>query len=112
MSGERSVVGTTISGDGRAVPGTVVSSRDGAGTMVSGAQMTVPGEWVVPLSAESHHLEREFLDAHQKLVIVRRLANVRECGWRSSLGDVVCTVGSSVQLNLWMASKSGLYFSG
>jgi hypothetical protein len=35
----------------------------------------VPGEGAVPLSAESHHLASEFLNAPQKLVIVSRLAN-------------------------------------
>jgi hypothetical protein len=66
----------------------------------------------VSLSAESCHLAREFLDAPQKQVVVRRLANARERGRGNSLDDAVCTVCRGVQLDLWMASKSGLYFRG
>jgi hypothetical protein len=79
MSGERSVVGAAISGDGRAVAGTVVR-MPGTRAMASGAEPTVPGEGALPLRAEGRHLEREFLDVHQKLVIIRRLANARERG--------------------------------
>jgi hypothetical protein len=82
----------------------------GTGWTVLGAGTTVFGERAVPLSAENRHPAREFFDAPQKLVVVRRLANARERG--NSLDDAVCTVGRGDQLDLWMAGKSGLYFRG
>jgi hypothetical protein len=93
-----------VSVDRRAVPGT--------GGTVSRAGTTVPGEGEVPFSAESRHLARQFLCVPQEFGIVRRLANDRERGWGSSFGGVVCTLGSGVQLEIWMAGKSGLYFYG
>jgi hypothetical protein len=74
--------------------------------------MTVSGRGAVALSSESRHPAREFLDAPQKLVVVRQLANARECGRGNSLDDVFGTVGRSVQLDLWITSKSDLYFRG
>jgi hypothetical protein len=92
-------------------PGAVVRVP-GAGPKVSGTGTTVPGEGAVPLSAESRYLARELLDAPQKLLIVRPLANARERGRGNSLGDAVCTVGRSVQFGFWMTRKTGLYFGG
>jgi hypothetical protein len=99
MSGRRSVAGA-----GGAAPGSVV--------MVPWAGRTVPGAGAIPLTAKSRHPARDFLDALQKLVIVRRLANARERGRGNSDGDTVCTVGRSVQLDFWMAVMGGLYFGG
>jgi hypothetical protein len=56
--------------------------------------------WNDGLSTESRHLVGEVLDAPEKLVIARQLANARECWWRNSLGDAVCTVGRGVQHGL------------
>jgi hypothetical protein len=56
VSGERFIVGEAIDG---------VEVRD------LGAAATVPVAGVVPLSAESRHLAREFFDGPQKLGIVR-----------------------------------------
>jgi hypothetical protein len=51
--------------------------------MISGAGATVSEEGVVPLSAKSHHLAREFLDVPQKLFIVHQLVSARERGGKS-----------------------------
>jgi hypothetical protein len=111
MSGGRSVVGATVSGAGRAV--SAAGARvPGTRWTDPGAGTTVSGEGTVPLSAESRHPEREFLDAPQKLVVVCWLANARDRGRGNSLDDAVGVVGRGVQLDLWMAGKSGLYFRG
>jgi hypothetical protein len=96
VSGVRPVVGAAVSG---------------AVVRVHGARTTVSGEGAVPLSAQSRHPVREFLDALQKLVVCW-LANAHERGWGNSLDDTVGAVGRGVQLDLWMAGKSGLYFRG
>jgi hypothetical protein len=51
------------------------------------------------LKAESRCLAREFLDAHQKLVVVCWLTNACDDGWGNCLEDVVGTVGHGVQLD-------------
>jgi hypothetical protein len=86
MSGVRPVVEAAVSGAGGRVPGT--------GWTVLGAGTAVSGEGAV--SAQSRHPAREFLDAPQKLVLVRRFAYARERGRGNSLDDAVCKVGRSV----------------
>jgi hypothetical protein len=77
--------------------------------MIPGVGAMVSGDGSVPLGTESHNLAREFLDALQKLVIVRRFAKSLEREWGDNLDDAVCTVDRGVQLDLWKAGKSGLY---
>jgi hypothetical protein len=38
--------------------------------------------------------------------------NARERGWGNRLDDAVSAVGRDVQLELWMAGKSGLHVCG
>jgi hypothetical protein len=73
--------------------------------------MAVFGEGAVPLGAESCHSAREFLDASQKLVVCW-LANARERERGNGLDVAVSAVGREVQLDLWMAGKSGLHVCG
>jgi hypothetical protein len=90
----------------------VVSGRPCAAGATPVVVVRVPAAGVFPLNVECPRLAREFLDASQKLVTVRRLAHSRECGRGNSLCDAVCTVGRGIQLNLWMAGNSGLYSGG
>jgi hypothetical protein len=110
MSGGRPVVGAAISGAGRAVSAAGVRVPASRWT-VSGAGTAVSGQGAVPLGAESCHSAREYLDASQMLV-VSWLANARERGWGNRLDDAVSSVGRDVQLDLWMAGKSGLHVCG
>jgi hypothetical protein len=48
---------------------------------------------VVPLSAKSLHLAREFLDALQERGVVGRSANTRELQLGDGVHDGVCTAG-------------------
>jgi hypothetical protein len=111
MSGGRPVAGAAVSGAGRAVSAAGVTVP-GTRWTVPGAGTAVSGEGAVPLSAENYHPAREFLDAPQKFVVVCWLTNARECGRGNRLDDAVSAVGRGVQLDLWTAGKSGLYFRG
>jgi hypothetical protein len=78
VSGGRPVAGGLVSSAGGTVPRVAVRVP-GARALVSGARTTFPGEGAVPLSAESHHLTREF-SMHFRSSLLCRLANARESG--------------------------------
>jgi hypothetical protein len=105
--GGRSVVGVAASGAWRAVSEAIVTVS-GAGGTVPGTEATVAGAGAVPLSVKSLHPPRQFFSALHELGAVRWLANARERRPGDGLGDTVRIVGRSVELNLRMASESGL----
>jgi hypothetical protein len=85
-----------------AVPGTVVT--------VSGAGGTVPGSGAVPFSAESLHPAGQFFNVLNELGVVGWFANARERRPGDGLGYTVRAAARSVELNVSLGGKDGLYF--
>jgi hypothetical protein len=84
------IVEAAISWGGRTIS-LVVATVPGARAAVPGA-----GATVVPLSAKSLHLARDFLDALQERGVVGRSANIRELRRGDGVHDGACTAGRGV----------------